>query len=86
MNFENIPEWFKPTKKKVIWSIIIAIIMASSYLLIIENTSSPDIIESIIEWCLDDLLPKIFSISVMTVLLITFLISYIIWSLTQKKK
>ena len=79
-----IPERFKPTKKKVIWSIIVAIIVDILYWLIIANTNLRDIIEPIIDWYVENIVTMLFSISGIVILLVIFVIIYIIWSLIGK--
>jgi len=85
MKISFIPQRFKPTKKKLIWSIIIAIIVDILYWLVIVNTNLRDIIEPIVNWYVDNIASMLFSISGITIVLVIFIVIYIIWSLIQKK-
>jgi len=84
MAFNFIPEKFKPTKKKLLWSILVAIIIDILYWLVIANTNIRDMIEPIINWYVDNIVSMLFSISGIVILLVIFLGIYIIWSLIGK--
>ena len=82
--FNFIPDKFKPTKKKLIWSIIVAIIVDLLYWFIIANTNLKDIIKPLIDWYVDNIVSMLLSISGVVILLVIFLIVYILWSLSGK--
>lgn len=86
MRFNFIPQKFKPTKKKLILSILIAIIADLLYWLIIASTNLKDMIKPIIDWYVENIGEMLFSTSGIIILLIVFLLIYIISSLIQKKK
>jgi len=86
MRFNFIPQKFKPTKKKLILSILIAIIVNFLYWLIIASTNLKDMIEPVIDWYVENIGEMLFSASGVVILLIVFLLIYIISSLTQKRK
>jgi len=94
MNFNFIPERFKPTKKKIIWSLIIAVVVDIIYWLVISSTSLYDIIEPIIdnvfmpimEWYNENITEMLFTMSGLIIILIIFVAIYIIFSLFQKNK
>jgi len=86
MGFNFIPQKFKPTKKKLILSILIAIIVNFLYWLIIASTNLKDMIEPVIDWYVENIGEMLFSASGVIILLIVFLLIYIISSLIQKRK
>lgn len=86
MRFNFIPQKFKPTKKKLILSILIAIIVNFLYWLIIASTNLKDMIEPVIDWYVENIGEMLFSASGVIILLIVFLLIYIISSLIQKRK
>ena len=85
MDLKYILERFKPTKKKIILSIIIAFIVNILYWLIIATTNLYDIIKPVIEWYIENIASMLFSISGIVILLVIFLVIYITWSLKEKK-
>ena len=86
MRFNFIPQKFKPTKKKLILSILIAIIVNFLYWLMIASTNLKDMIEPVIDWYVENIGEMLFSASGVIILLIVFLLIYIISSLIQKRK
>lgn len=79
--FDIIPNKFKPTKKKILWSILVAIIIDILYWLILANTNLKDIIEPIVNWYVRNIASMLFSVSGIVILLIIFIIVYMAWSL-----
>ena len=82
--FGFIPEKFKPTKKKLAWSILVAIIIDLLYWLVIANTNLKDMIKPVIDWYVDNIVSMLFSVSGIVILLVIFLVIYILWSLVGK--
>tara|TARA_Y100000310_G_C20221100_1_gene595808 strand:- start:327 stop:608 length:282 start_codon:yes stop_codon:yes gene_type:complete len=82
--FDIIPDKFKPTKKKLLWSILVAIIIDVLYWLVLANTNIKDIIEPIVDWYIKNIASMLFSISGITIILIIFIVVYIVWSLHGK--
>lgn len=82
--FDFIPNKFKPTKKKLFWSILVAIIIDVLYWLVLANTNIKDIIEPIVNWYIDNIASMLFSLSGITIILVIFIIVYILWSLSGK--
>jgi hypothetical protein len=81
MEYNIIPDKFKPTKKKLFWSILVALIIDVLYWLVIGNTNIKDIIKPMLDWYVDNVVTMLFSISGIVILAVIFLGIYIIWSL-----
>ena len=85
MNLKLIKEKFKPTFKKLIWSLGIALVLDVLYWLVIENTKMIDVIEPIMEWYKYSIVLKILSAPGIALFFIVAVFLYIILSLKTKE-
>jgi len=85
MNLESLKENFKPTTKKIIISLVVAIVVDIIYWLIVENTKMVDVVELALEWYKYNILINIFSASGIVVLLVIAVWMYVVLSLRKRK-